>query len=145
MEQPAITEMEDVSTAVVTGANVGKTFANGTVVALENAEFTIPKGRFISLVGPSGCGKSTLLRLIAGLITPTSGQLRVHGTEVKSARQDVAMMFQRATLLDWRTAIENVLLPTEISGRVDDRDRDRAMEYLKLVGLGDFAFSPELC
>ena len=141
MEQQAITKPDSADVAVVTGTNVGKTFANGTVVALENAEFSIPKGRFVSLVGPSGCGKSTLLRLIAGLIEPSSGQLHVHGTEVKGARQDVAMMFQRATLLEWRTAVENVLLPTEIAGRVDDADRNRAMSLLRLVGLGDFAFS----
>ncbi len=141
MDQRAIIETKDTGTAVVTGTGVGKTFANGTVVALDNAEFTIPKGRFVSLVGPSGCGKSTLLRLIAGLIPATSGALHVHGTEVTGARQDVAMMFQRATLLEWRTAVENVLLPTEIAGRVEAADRERAMELLHLVGLGDFAFS----
>jgi len=129
------------SAPVVTGSSVGKIFAGGTVVALENADFSIPKGRFVSLVGPSGCGKSTLLRLIAGLIPPTSGQLGVHDEDVTGPRQDVAMMFQRATLLEWRTAIENVLLPTEITGRVSDADRDHAMDLLKLVGLGDFAFS----
>ena len=141
MEQQANAEAAEISTEVVTGLSVGKTFANGTVVALDNAEFSIPKGRFVSLVGPSGCGKSTLLRLIAGLIPPTSGKLHVHGTEVTGPRQDVAMMFQRATLLEWRTAIENVLLPTEIAGSVTSADRNRAMELLHLVGLGDFAFS----
>ena len=128
-------------TPVVTGSSVGKTFAGGTVVALEHADFTIPKGHFVSLVGPSGCGKSTILRLIAGLIPPTSGQLHVHDQEVSGPRQDVALMFQRATLLEWRTAVENVLLPTEIKGGVSAADRERAMDLLNLVGLGDFAFS----
>ncbi len=141
MEQQTITRSEELGAAVVTGTSVGKSFANGTVVALDNAEFSISKGRFISLVGPSGCGKSTLLRLIAGLIPTTNGQIHVHGEPVSGARQDVAMMFQRATLLEWRTAIENVLLPTEIAGRIDEADRTRAMELLSLVGLGDFAFS----
>ncbi len=134
----------DVSTAsapVVTGSSVSKAFAGGSVVALDNANFSIPKGRFVSLVGPSGCGKSTLLRLIAGLIPPTSGQLQVHDKVVSGPRQDVALMFQRATLLEWRTAIENVLLPTEIKGGVSAADRERAMDLLNLVGLGDFAFS----
>jgi NitT/TauT family transport system ATP-binding protein len=126
---------------VVTGTSVGKTFANGSVVALDDATFSIEKGSFVSLVGPSGCGKSTLLRIISGLIAPTSGSLSVHGTKVAGPRQDVAMMFQRATLLEWRTAIENVLLPTEIQGRITSEDKDRAMELLSLVGLGDFAFS----
>jgi NitT/TauT family transport system ATP-binding protein len=142
MKQRAFTAADSaVSTPVVTGVSVGKIFAGGSVVALEAADFSIPKGRFVSLVGPSGCGKSTLLRLIAGLIPPTSGQLHVHGMPVTGPRQDVAMMFQRATLLEWRTVIENVLLPTEIAGRVGDADCARAMDLLQLVGLGDFAFS----
>lgn len=126
---------------VVTANDVAKSFSDGAVVALQNANFAVEKGSFISLVGPSGCGKSTLLRLIAGLIAPTRGTLEVHQTKVTSARQDVAMMFQRATLLEWRTAIENVLLPTELLGSVTAQDKSRAMELLNLVGLGDFAFS----
>lgn len=126
---------------VVSGDRVGKSFVDGTVIALEDANFTVKKGSFVSLVGPSGCGKSTLLRLIAGLIQPTQGQLTVHGTQVTSARQDVAMMFQQATLLEWRTAIENVLLPTEILRKPGAEDKQRAMELLDLVGLKDFAFS----
>ena len=138
MEQAAAAR---VSQSVVSGTTVGKTFANGTVVALDNANFTIEKGSFVSLVGPSGCGKSTLLRLIAGLIEPSTGALNVHGTQVKGPRQDVGLMFQRATLLEWRTAIENVLLPPEMQRRITSEDKDRAMELLQLVGLGDFAFS----
>ena len=126
---------------VVSGQGVGKTFAGGSVVALQDADFQIEKGSFVSLVGPSGCGKSTLLRLIAGLIERTSGELVVHGSPVTSARTDVALMFQKATLLEWRTAIENVLLPTEVAGRVTDADRDRASDFLDLVGLKDFRFS----
>jgi NitT/TauT family transport system ATP-binding protein len=142
MKQPAFEAADSAaSTPVVTGVSVGKIFAGGSVVALEAADFSIPKDRFVSLVGPSGCGKSTLLRLIAGLIEPTSGELRVHDKEVIGPHQDVAMMFQRATLLEWRTAIENVLLPTEITGQVSDTDRTHAMDLLKLVGLGDFAFA----
>src|SRR5262245_57886739 len=98
---------------VVSGRQVGKTFSGGEVVAIEAASFDVARGSFVSLVGPSGCGKSTLLRLIAGLIERTSGELVVHGKPVTGPRRDVAMMFQKATLLDWRTAIENVLLPTE--------------------------------
>lgn len=139
--QPVSVSKTESATPVVVGSMVGKTFAGGSVVALENADFSIEKGKFISLVGPSGCGKSTLLRIIAGLIPTTSGRLTLHGREVTGPRQDVAMMFQRATLLDWRTAVENVLLPTELSGTVTKADRDRAMELLDLVGLHDFAFS----
>ena len=70
---------------VVTGNGVGKTFANGTVIALQDGDFEIKKGTFVSLVGPSGCGKSTLLRLIAGLIDATSGEITVHGAPVTKA------------------------------------------------------------
>jgi len=126
---------------VVSAHGLGKTFADGTVVAVDNANFDIKAGSFVSLVGPSGCGKSTLLRLISGLISKSSGELRVHHTPVSGPRKDISMMFQKATLLDWRTAIENVLLPTEMAGTVTDADRTNAADLLKLVGLKDFLFS----
>jgi NitT/TauT family transport system ATP-binding protein len=125
---------------VIEAERVTKVFSE-TVVALENATFAVPKSSFVSLVGPSGCGKSTLLRLVAGLIPLTSGSLRVHGQEVGTPRKDVGMMFQKATLLDWRTAVENVLLPTEISGSVRPADKAHAMDLLHLVGLKGFEFS----
>ena len=126
---------------IVTGRGVGKTFSGGSVVALEQADFEFEKGSFVSLVGPSGCGKSTLLRLIAGLIEPTSGKLTVHGTEVTGPRRDVGMMFQKATLLEWRTALENVLLPTEVVRTPTKADKKHALDLLGMVGLKDFAFS----
>ncbi len=125
---------------VIEGDRVTKVFSE-TVVALEGATFAVPQGSFVSLVGPSGCGKSTLLRLVAGLIPPTSGQLTVHGQAVAAPRKDVGMMFQKATLLDWRTAVENVLLPSEIAGRVTQDDRRRAIGLLDMVGLKGFEFS----
>jgi NitT/TauT family transport system ATP-binding protein len=127
--------------AVVIEANgLGKTFS-AAVVALEAASFTVGKGAFTSIVGPSGCGKSTLLRLVAGLIPRSSGRLSVHGEEVAAPRKDVGMMFQKATLLDWRTAVENVLLPSELAGRVTQEDKKRAIDLLDLVGLKGFEFS----
>ncbi|MGS4946830.1 ABC transporter ATP-binding protein [Meridianimarinicoccus sp. RP-17] len=126
---------------VIAAHDLRKTFAGGSVVAVEDADFQIRPGEFISLVGPSGCGKSTLLRMVAGLLERTSGSLTVHGQEVTGPHPTVAMMFQKPTLLDWRTAVENVLLPTEIAGRVTDADRRRAMDLLELTGLKDFAFS----
>jgi NitT/TauT family transport system ATP-binding protein len=125
---------------VIEGDRVTKVFVE-TVVALEGASFSIPAGSLVSLVGPSGCGKSTLLRLVAGLIPLSSGRLTVHGQEVGAPRKDVGMMFQKATLLDWRTAVENVLLPSELGGRVTQEDRRRAIDLLDLVGLKGFEFS----
>ena len=126
---------------VVEGCGVTKTFGGGAIVALEAADFDISRSSFVSLVGPSGCGKSTLLRLVAGLIEPTSGNIRIHGHAVRGPSREVGIMFQNATLLEWRTAIENVLLPTEIAGRTSDRDRARASELLELVGLSEFQFA----
>lgn len=126
---------------VVSANGLCKTFANGTVIAVDQANFAVEPGRFVSLVGPSGCGKSTLLRLISGLIEKTSGDVNVHGEPVKGPRTDVGMMFQKATLLEWRTVLENVLLPTEMAGKVTDADRKNAVDLLKLVGLKDFLFS----
>ena len=120
---------------------MGRTFGDGRIVALENADFRVQEGEFISLVGPSGCGKSTLLRIVSGLMEASSGVLRVHDEPVRGPRSDVAMMFQKPTLLAWRTAVENVLLPSEIAGRVTDADRERAMALLDLAGLGEFAFA----
>ena len=110
------------------------------VIALQGASFQIKQGSFISLVGPSGCGKSTLLRLAAGLIDRTSGSIKVHGDEVEEPRTDIGMMFQKPTLLEWRTAVENVLLPNEIKGSVSEEDRRNAIEMLHLVGLKEFEF-----
>ncbi|MEY2955743.1 MAG: ABC transporter ATP-binding protein [Gemmobacter sp.] len=126
---------------IISARDVGKIFGGGSVVALEGASFDVAQGSFVSLVGPSGCGKSTLLRLIAGLIERTSGSLSVHGRDITGPHTDVGLMFQKATLLDWRTALENVLLPTEIVRTPTAEDKRRAFDLLKMVGLGDFAFS----
>lgn len=125
---------------VIRANNLTKAFSE-TVIALDKASFTVNKGEFVSLVGPSGCGKSTLLRLLAGLIPKTSGSLTVHDHEVSEPRADTAMMFQRAILLEWRTAVENVLLPSELVGKVTNDDKKRAMDLLELVGLKDFEFT----
>jgi NitT/TauT family transport system ATP-binding protein len=125
---------------VIRATNLTKAFSE-TVIALENVSFTVNKGEFVSLVGPSGCGKSTMLRLIAGLIPKTSGSLTVHGIEVDEPRADTSMMFQRAILLEWRTSVENVLLPSELVGKVTNEDKRRAMDLLDLVGLKDFEFT----
>jgi NitT/TauT family transport system ATP-binding protein len=131
-----------ISDDVVVRANgLGKSFGEGAVIALEEASFEIKRGSFVSLVGPSGCGKSTLLRLISGLIEKSSGSVQVHGNEVQAPRPEVAMMFQKATLLDWRTSLENVLLPTELNRNVTREDEQKAADLLRLVGLKDFLFS----
>ena len=117
--------------------DVVKQFEGG-VLAVDHVSFDVKPGEFISLVGPSGCGKSTLLRLMAGLIPLTSGTLTVNGSEVTDPRQDVALMFQRPTLLPWQTALQNTLLPRKLNKQKDDAATQEAYELLELVGLTGF-------
>lgn len=126
---------------VVKADQVAKVFGQGEgqVVALENISLQIERGEFISLIGPSGCGKSTLLRLVGDLLSPTSGSLEVNGKTPKQARldRDYGIVFQKATLLDWRTVTKNVELPLEIMN-TDDREATIS-DMLELVQLDEFA------
>ena len=110
----------------------------GGVLAVDQVSFEATPGEFVSIVGPSGCGKSTLLRLIAGLIPLSDGSIAVNGLEVTEPRQDVALMFQRPTLLPWRTALQNALLPPKLGKKLDGAAERQAYELLELVGLGGF-------
>ena len=95
----------------------------------------------VSLLGPSGCGKTTLLRIIADLITPTSGSVSVGGmspTQARMARK-LGMVFQSAVLYDWRSVLKNVEMPLEIMHLPKGERRDRAEHMLEMVGLKDFA------
>jgi NitT/TauT family transport system ATP-binding protein len=112
---------------------------SGSVEALRDISLTVNQGEFISLVGPSGCGKSTLLRIIAGLRPATAGSVTVNGAEVSKPITDVGMVFQAPVLLKWRTILDNVLLPAELAGLRTANYRQRALDLLRLVGLGDFA------
>jgi NitT/TauT family transport system ATP-binding protein len=108
------------------------------VEAVSGVSFTIRQGEFVSVLGPSGCGKSTLLMMAAGLESVTSGSLRINGTAVTGARRDTGIIFQDATLLPWKTALQNVMYPAEVMGRPLGPYRERAVELLRLMGLGDF-------
>lgn len=110
------------------------------IIALQDINLDVTPGEFISLIGPSGCGKSTLLRLVGDLIEPTSGDLHVNGKTPHQARldRDYGMVFQAATLYDWRTVSKNVQLPLEIMGYPRNLRKARAREMLDLVELGRF-------
>jgi NitT/TauT family transport system ATP-binding protein len=125
---------------VVALDGVGKVFGKGEgrVEALRDISLRIEPGEFVSLLGPSGCGKSTLLRLIGDLIEPTSGTMVVNGKTPAAARsdRDYGIVFQKATLLDWRTVSKNVELPLEI---MDIGSRaETATRMLELVQLSEF-------
>ena len=122
---------------------LSKVFAlkNEQFTALEDVTLHVADGEFCSFIGPSGCGKSTLLRIIAGLLEPTSGAVRVRGQDSALARQqrEFGFVFQDAVLLPWRTARENIELPMVVAKIPRDERRRKAMEMLDLVGLSDFA------
>ena len=87
--------------------------ADGTL-ALHRTTLQVGGGEFVAVVGPSGCGKSTLMKVVTGLWPPTAGTVMVSGREVAGPLSIVGMAFQNPTLLPWRTALANVMLPLEI-------------------------------
>ncbi len=118
-----------------------RTNDNKDVTALTSVNLDIQKGEFVSLVGPSGCGKTTLLRIIADLITPTSGEIKIAGETPREARlkRRYGIVFQGAVLYEWRTVLKNIMLPLEIMNVPKDEREERAMKMLELVGLTEFA------
>jgi NitT/TauT family transport system ATP-binding protein len=106
---------------------------------LSGIDLSVPKGGFVSLIGPSGCGKSTLLKLLAGLLEPSEGEVRIAGLSAKQAARDrrIGLVFQDATLMPWKTAIENIrsLMRVADKRRPGPEINARADEMLRLVGL----------
>lgn len=111
------------------------------LLALQDVTFDVQPGEFVSLVGVSGCGKSTLLRLIAGLLQPTRGSVRLAGQppETMRAAKGISWMAQRGALLPWRTVLENVTLPLHVNPQPGQSPAAAPRELLDLVGLADFA------
>lgn len=117
--------------------DVVKTYASSRDrPVLSGISAQLKPGTFTSFLGPSGCGKSTLLNLVAGLDTPSSGSVFVHGLSRSGIPDSVAFVFQEAALYPWRTALENVVMPLE--GKVPKNElRERGLEQLRRVGLHD--------
>ena len=118
--------------------NVGRAFKDGQVQALQNITFDVRDGEFVSLVGPSGCGKTTLLRLIDGLIEVDEGEVLVAGEQPRPG-PDLAMVFQSARLMPWRTVVRNIEFALALKGIGRKDRRGRAMALLGSVGLRAFA------
>jgi NitT/TauT family transport system ATP-binding protein len=119
------------------------------ITALAGVDLRVAPGEIVAVVGPSGCGKSTLLRLIAGLDAPSVGRIAIGGKAVGGSRPDVALLFQRPTLLPWRSALANVRLPADarrVPGPARGAADERARALLALVGLAGWeaAYPAEL-
>lgn len=111
----------------------------GAVTAVQSLSLEVREREFVVLLGPSGCGKSSLLYMLAGLETPTSGELLCDGATVTGPSPRRSMIFQEASLYPWLTALENVALGLRLQGVDAPRRTERALALLRQVGLGDMA------
>src|SRR5689334_16967776 len=104
-------------------AHVYESLDGSEVPALAGISLDIADREFVAVVGPSGCGKSTLLRIIAGLITPSEGGVRIGGAAVTEPRREVGIVFQTPTLLPWTDVLNNVLFPLKLERRIGPAER----------------------
>lgn len=108
------------------------------ILAIDDVNFRIKEGEFVSIIGPSGCGKSTLLSAIAGLIPKTSGEIYIDGEKVTGITEKMGYMLQRDCLLEWRTILSNVLFGLEVKGKITKESKEYAANLLKKYELYDF-------
>jgi len=113
----------------------------GKVLALKDINFETYKREFVCVIGPSGCGKSTLIRILAGLESPSSGEVLFDGTAVTDPGPDRGMVFQGYTLFPWLTVKKNVMFGLEMSGHGNKNSEEQALQWIDLVGLSKFANS----
>ena len=111
----------------------------GTYCTLQDISLKVGSGAFVALVGPSGCGKSTLLNIVAGLLRPTSGRVRVGDEELAGLNRRATYMFQQDALLPWKDVRDNVALGLVLAGRTRADANRSADEWLARVGLTAFA------
>jgi len=128
------------SVEVIDVRNLRKEYstARGPVCALDRINFDVAEGEFVAIVGPSGCGKSTLLKILAGLLAPSAGEVKLRGEEITGPRRDIGVVFQSPVLFPWRTVLDNVLLPADVQKLGRQASQARALELLAMVGLQGF-------
>ena len=137
----ATTTVADSEIAIdIRGLSLTYQTADTPVLALSDVNLSIRRGEFVSFIGPSGCGKTTLMRIIADLVSPTSGSVTVNGISPEAARLKRAYgyVFQAPALYAWRNVVRNVMLPLEIIGMSAEKSSERAKKYLAMVGLTGF-------
>ncbi len=127
---PAAVELDNVSHVFIQD--------NRTVPVLDHVDLVVGKGEFVAVVGPSGCGKTTILGLVAGLMEPAAGTVRVNGAPPKGPGAHVGYMMARDALLPWKSTQENVELGLRVRGVEPARRRALAAEWIGRVGLTGF-------
>ena len=120
--------------------NISKKYQGkeGEILAIENVNFRIKEGEFVSIIGPSGCGKSTLLSIISGLETKTNGEIYIEGEKVEGISPKIGYMLQKDCLLDWITIWSNTILGLEIKGKVNEENKKYVENLLKKYNLYEF-------
>jgi NitT/TauT family transport system ATP-binding protein len=111
---------------------------DGVVTAVDHMSFSVAPGEFLAIIGPSGCGKSTLFNIIGGLMDGYDGRVAVGSETVKGPHAAIGMVFQEESTFPWRTVIENVAFPLEITGVAKAERIERARHFIDLVGLNGF-------
>ena len=107
----------------------------GALPVLAGIDLVIPSGGIVALIGPNGCGKSTLLRVLAGLLSPATGEARLDGAQIVGPDPRIGLVFQEPRLLPWRSAADNITYPLELAGWPADRRQERLRELTDLVAL----------
>ena len=127
-------------TPILSAHNLNKSYPTplGAIPVIKNISVMAQSGEFLCFVGPSGCGKTTLLRLLAGLQQPDAGEVRLKGQNLTGPHADMAVVFQKANLMPWRTVLENALLPLQVQKITGEAAQKQAESILDLVGLADF-------
>ena len=120
---------------------VSKTYVaadGGRIAALDAVSLDVREGEFVSVIGPSGCGKSTLFQIIGGLLAGDGGNVRIDGERINGSHRDIGMVFQEESTFAWRSVLDNVAFPLELSGMQRSRREDAARRLIRLVGLDGF-------
>ncbi len=128
--QPAIVELKGVSLIYHE--------PHAETLAIDRIDLEIASGEFVAIVGPSGCGKTSILNLLAGLMSPSVGTVRLMGQPVTKPGQNIGYMLQHDHLLPWRTIEDNILLGLQVKHMLNDATHAHALELLDMYGLSEF-------
>jgi NitT/TauT family transport system ATP-binding protein len=112
--------------------------SDGDILAVDDVSLRVAPGEFVSIIGPSGCGKSTLFNIIGGLLGDYEGRVIVDGTTISGTHPAIGMVFQEESTFPWRTVVDNVAFPLEVSGVGKAERLERAAHFVSLVGLRGF-------